>query len=75
MKLVNRDFTKESVKVFVTKNQIYAEIWSRSKYGKWESTTFFKSYDWEPDEELVASTVRYICRTWGLNNPVVIINN
>ena len=73
MKLVNRDFTKESVKVFVTKNQIYAEIWSRSKYGRWESTTFFKSYDFDIDQELVESTVRYIKRTWNLNNPVVII--
>lgn len=72
MRIINHDLTKESVHISITNTQIYAEILHK-EHGKWVMDTYFQSYDWEPDEELVNSTVRYIKRTWKLHNPVVII--
>lgn len=74
MKLVNRDMTRETVTVYVTRNQIFAKIWSKNTHGKWEVSSYFQSYDWEPDEELVEVTIRYIKRTWDLVNPKVIVS-
>ena len=73
MRIVNRDMTRESIVCYVTRNQIYARIWNKS-HGKWESTTYFVSYDFDIDQELIISTVRYIKRTWGLKNPITIIS-
>ena len=73
MRIINKDMTRESVKVFVTKHQIYAEIWSKS-HGKWEKSEYFVSYDWEPDIELVRSTISYIKRNWDLKDPKVIVS-
>lgn len=70
MKVINKDMTRESVKVFITNNQVYARIFAKS-HGKWEIHEYFQSYDWEIDQELIKTTIRYIKRTWGLSNPKV----
>lgn len=72
MRIVNKDMTKESVKVFITNNQIYAKIWTKV-HGKWTTETFLKSFDSNIDEELINSTTRYIKRVWNLKDPVVTI--
>ena len=72
MKLINKDLTRERVWVSITNNQIYARIFSH-KSSKWIVDTYFVSYNFEVDSELVESTIKHICRTWGLRNPKVII--
>ena len=69
MKLVNKDMTRESVHVATTDTQIYIKIFHKY-HGKWQIDTYFVSYGFV-DEELIASTVKYIKRTWGLRNPIV----
>ena len=72
MKLVNRDLTKESVHLYVSNHQIYARIWSKTSQ-KWETETYCQSYDFLIDEELVATTIKYIVRTWNLKNPRITV--
>ena len=72
MRIVNRDLTKESVIVYVTDHQVFAKIFHKET-GKWTTSTYFQSYDWKPDVELINSTIKYIKRTWGLENPKIII--
>lgn len=72
MRIVNKDLTRESVNIFITNNQIYAEIYHKS-HGKWKTSTYFQSYDWNVDVELINSTVRYIKRTWDLSDPKVVV--
>ena len=72
MRIVNRDLTKETVKVFVTGNQIYAKIWSKN-HGKWGTEEYFQSYDWNIDEELISSTIKYIIRVWSLKAPRIVV--
>lgn len=70
--LVNKDLTRESVHLYISNHQIYAKIWSRSR-NKWCTQTYFQSYDWEIDDSLIESTIRYIIRVWRLNNPRIVI--
>lgn len=72
MKIVNRDMTRENIKVFVSNNQIYVRIFFHS-HGKWQVGEYFQAYDWKVDRELIASTLRYITRTWNLKSPKVVI--
>ena len=72
MRIVNRDLTKESVIVYVTDHQVFAKIFSKTN-GKWKHEEYFQSYDFSIDEELISSTIKYIKRTWGLENPKIII--
>lgn len=72
MRIVNRDLTKESVYVYVSSNQIYARIWFKN-HGKWEVNEYFQSHDFLIDKEIITTTIKYIKRTWGLSNPVVVI--
>lgn len=73
MRIINKDLTREKIKLFITNNQIYVEIFAKI-HGKWVKETFFQSYDWEIDSEYVQGTIKYIIRTWGLKDPQVIIN-
>lgn len=72
--LINKDLTKEVITLYVTGNQIYAEIFSKNTH-KWEVTTYFKDFgEVDIDEDLIRSTIRYIKRLWGLKNPMIITN-
>lgn len=73
MKLVNKDLTRETVRICVTGTQIYARILSKNASHKWEVTTFFKDHGFEVDKELVESTIQYIIRIWSLKSPKIII--
>lgn len=72
MRIINRDLTREVVHVYVTDDQIYAEIYCKS-HGKWEHETYFVSYDFLVDEELVEIIIKHIVEKWGLKNPKIII--
>lgn len=71
MKVLNKDMTRESIKLFVTNNhQIYAEVFVKH-HGKWVKQTYFQSYDWEIDHSYVYGTIKFIIRTWGLKDPKI----
>lgn len=72
MKIVNRDMTRESIQVFVSEHQIYAQIWSRTN-NKWSVDEYFKAFSFEVDSELVESSIREIKRLWGLKAPKIIV--
>lgn len=73
MKVLNKDMTRESIKLFVTNNhQIYAEVFVKH-HGKWLTETYFQSYDWSIDEEYINGTIKYIIKTWGLKDPKVVV--
>lgn len=69
--LVNKDLTKESLSISITKNQMYIRIFVKI-HGKWVVNEYFKDYNFEIDEELISSTINYIVRTWGLKAPKVV---
>lgn len=73
MRIINKDLTREKIKLFITNNQIYVEIFVKYK-GKWVNETYFQSYDWKPDDEYINGVVKFIIRTWGLKNPQIIIS-
>ena len=70
MKLINKDLTKEKIEMFITNNQIFVKIFHKET-GKWTTSTYFQSYDFSIDEELISSTIKYITYTWSLKAPVV----
>lgn len=72
MRIINKDMTRESIRICVTAHQIHAEIFTKV-HGKWKHEQYFQSYDWKPDEENVELTIKHIKRTWGLSDPKVII--
>lgn len=73
MKLVNRDMTRESIQMFISEHQIYAQIWSKTRTNKWSVDEYFKSYSFEVDEDLIKSSIKEIVRLWGLKAPKIIV--
>lgn len=71
MRIINKDLTKESIHIYITNNQVYAEIHNKT-HGKWVMETFLKEYI-DIDEDTIKSTIKYIIRTFGLKNPKVTI--
>ena len=72
MRIINKDLTQEKVSVYTTNHQIYVKIWSKV-HGRWTISTYFQSYDWEIDDSIKQSTIKYIVRTWNLKNPKITI--
>lgn len=72
MKIINKDMTRESIRVYVSDHQIHAEIFTKN-HGKWCKEYYFQSYDWNIDEELILSTCREIKRLWDLRNPRITV--
>jgi hypothetical protein len=73
--LVNKDLTRESLRIYVSNHQIYAKIFHKSHHGKWETEEYFKDYGFEIDREHTKLTIKEIKRLWGLQNPKLSIIN